>query len=329
MKESNIISRLHKRLSEVISPEQILADENMSAHTTFRVGGAADIFVEINNSSELASALKILKSEGLGRINRDFYILGNGSNLLVSDKGLRGVVLHMSKQYGNILVSKDTADSAVLICEAGATLAAVAKKAYESGLTGFEFAAGIPGSLGGAIVMNAGAYGGEMKQVVQSVRLMTADGEIIEKTTDEMKFSYRSSLVKESMKHNPLIVLDVTIRLTPGRQEDIKARMDELADRRREKQPLEFPSAGSAFKRPEGFFAAKLIDDAGLRGLSAGGAQVSPKHCGFIVNTGTATASDIYSLILEVQKRVKESSGVGMEPEVILLGDFTHDTGKV
>lgn len=312
-----IIQRLHERFSAVFEPEQILADENMSAHTTFRVGGAADIFVEIDNTAALAKALAILKSEGLTRLNRDFYILGNGSNLLVSDAGLRGVVLHLSKQFSHIRVEGTT-----LVCEAGATLAAIARRACESGLAGFAFAAGIPGSLGGAIVMNAGAYGGEMKQLVKSVRLMTMDGEIIEKSAEEMHFSYRHSLVKERMSRSPLVVLEVTIALSEGCQDDIRAEMEELAEKRRAKQPLEYPSAGSTFKRPEGYFAGKLIDDAGLRGFSAGDAQVSEKHCGFVVNKGSATAADIHALILEVQRRVKASSGVALEPEVILLGDF-------
>lgn len=312
-----VIQRLYERLSAVLAPEQLRADENMSAHTTFRAGGEADIFVEINSASELAKVLEILKSEGLSRLDRDFYILGNGSNLLVSEAGLKGVVLHMSKSYSNIEVH-----GTALVSEAGAALAAVARRAYESGLTGFEFAAGIPGSLGGAIVMNAGAYGGEMKQVVESVRLMTMEGDIIEKSAEEMRFSYRHSIVKDCMKQSPVIVLDVTIRLKKGNPADIKARMEELADKRREKQPLEFPSAGSTFKRPEGYFAAKLIEDAGLKGFSVGDAQVSEKHCGFVVNRNHATADDIHSLILEVQKRVKESSGVMLEPEVILLGDF-------
>lgn len=289
----------------------------MSAHTTFRVGGAADIFVEIDNTSALAKALAILKSEGLTRLNRDFYILGNGSNLLVSDSGLRGVVLHLSKQFSHIRV-----EGTALVCEAGATLAAIARSACENGLAGVAFAAGIPGSLGGAIVMNAGAYGGEMKQVVKSVRLMTMDGEIIEKSVEEMHFSYRHSLVKERMSRSPLVVLEVTIALTEGCQDDIRTEMEALALKRREKQPLEYPSAGSTFKRPEGYFAGKLIDDAGLRGFSAGDAQVSEKHCGFVINRGNATASDIYTLILEVQRRVRESSGVTLEPEVILLGNF-------
>lgn len=308
-----VIQRLNQRLSGVLKPEQILVRENMSAHTTFHTGGAADIFVEINTAAELGMVLKLLNAEGISKLNSDFYLLGNGSNLLVSDKGLRGVVLHLSKRYSRIEVCNHT-----LVCEAGATLAAIARRACEESLTGFEFAAGIPGSLGGAIVMNAGAYGGEMKQVVQSVRLMTFDGAVIEKSTEEMNFSYRHSLVKEQ----PLIVLDATIALEAGNQQEIKAKMEELAYRRRDKQPLEYPSAGSTFKRPEGYFAAKLIEEAGLRGFSVGDAQVSEKHCGFVVNRNSASAADVYTLIKEVQKRVKKTSGVTLEPEVILLGEF-------
>ncbi|MDE7477479.1 MAG: UDP-N-acetylmuramate dehydrogenase [Lachnospiraceae bacterium] len=286
----------------------------MSAHTTFRTGGEADIFVEIKTSSELKKVLAVLKEEGMNALNRDFYLLGNGSNVLVSDSGIQGVVLHLTKEYGKIVL--DETNDTAFVCEAGATLAEIAHKAYENSLTGFEFAAGIPGSLGGAIVMNAGAYGGEMSQVVKSVRLMTPDGALIEKTREEMHFSYRHSLLKEE----PLLVLDVTIALTHGNQQEIKAKMEDLASQRRSKQPLEYPSAGSTFKRPAGHFAAKLIEDAGLRGFSVGGAQVSEKHCGFVVNKNNATATDIYTLIKEVQKRVKASSQVTIEPEVILLG---------
>ena len=225
--------------------------------------------------------LAALREEGACEPGRDYYILGNGSNVLVSDSGFRGVVLHLSKEYGNMILNG--AGGTRLVCESGAPLAAVAHRAYECGLTGFEFAAGIPGSLGGAIVMNAGAYGGEMRQVVESV-------------------------------------LDVTLALAPGSRREIGALMEDLASRRREKQPLEYPSAGSTFKRPPGHFAAKLIEEAGLRGFSVGGAQVSEKHCGFVVNKGNATAADIYALITKVQEQVKRSSQVTLEPEVILLG---------
>lgn len=303
--------RLYQRLSEILDSEQILFNEEMSAHTTFRAGGKADIFVEIDTSAQLGSVLAALRAEGLSRLNEDFYLLGNGSNVLVSDKGIRGVVLHLSKAFSNIKVQNTT-----LVCEAGVTLAQVARKACEYALTGFEFAAGIPGSIGGAIVMNAGAYGGEMRQVVERVRLMTFDGTLIEKSGAEMNFAYRHSLVKEQ----PLIVLEVTLALTHGNQEEIQAKMEDLASRRREKQPLEYPSAGSTFKRPEGYYAGKLIEEAGLRGFSVGGAQVSEKHCGFVINKNNATAADIQALIMEVQRRVYASAKVVIEPEVILLG---------
>ncbi|MDE5698835.1 MAG: UDP-N-acetylmuramate dehydrogenase [Lachnospiraceae bacterium] len=312
--DDKVKRQLYQRLSGVLQPEQILVNEKMSAHTTFRVGGEADIFVEIKSSAELAEVLAVLRSEGLSEPGRDYILLGNGSNVLVSDSGIRGVVLHLSKEYGNIAL--DSTDHTVLVCEAGASLAAIAHRAYEYGLTGFEFAAGIPGSLGGAIVMNAGAYDGEMRHVVRRVRLMTPDAAVVEKSADEMHFSYRHSILKEE----PLIVLDVAIALAPGDRQEIRAKMEDLASRRRDKQPLEYPSAGSTFKRPAGYFAAKLIEDAGLRGFSVGGAQVSEKHCGFVVNRDNATAADICTLIREVQKRVERSSQVTIEPEVILLG---------
>lgn len=243
----------------------------------------------------------------------DYFTVGNGSNLLISDTGYNGVILHPSKNFCDVRVEGER-----LICESGATLAAIARTALEQGLTGFEFAAGIPGSLGGAIVMNAGAYDGEMKQVVETVKLITPEGEIITKDSEEMEFSYRHSILKEK----PYLVLSVTIKLRKGEKEQIKARMEELAQKRREKQPLEYPSAGSTFKRPEGYFAAKLIQDAGLRGLMVGGAQVSEKHCGFVINKDQATAKDIYELMKRVQEQVKEKYGVMLEPEVICLGDF-------
>lgn len=298
-------NELKRRLLECVPENRILINEPMYRHTTFRVGGCADFFVEVDTQEELQALLQT------GCV---FYLIGNGSNLLVSDSGLRGVVLHLSQRFSGIAVTGTT-----LVCGAGAALAAVAKAAYEHGLTGFEFAAGIPGSLGGAVVMNAGAYGGEMRQVVRRVRLMKPDGGIIEKNTQEMHFAYRHSLLKEE---NGLIVLEAEIGLERGEQTAIKAVMEELAVRRRSKQPLEYPSAGSTFKRPEGYFAAKLIQDAGLCGFVVGDAQVSEKHCGFVVNKGNASAADIYTLIKEVQKRVKEKFNVQIEPEVICLGEF-------
>lgn len=297
---------LVNELSSIIIDGRILTDEPMSAHTTFRTGGVADVFVEPSNVNELREALKLLKG-------KHFYLIGNGSNLLVSDKGLRGVVLHLAESFRGIRIEKNT-----LICGAGATLSQIARTALDNSLSGFEFAAGIPGSLGGAIVMNAGAYDGEMKQVVRRVTLMGYDGEIVEKDSESMHFSYRHSLLKEER----FIVLEAVIALEKGEQSEIREKMNDLAARRREKQPLDYPSAGSTFKRPEGYFAAKLIQDAGLRGFCVGGAQVSEKHCGFVINKNNATSADIYALIKEVQKRVKDSSGVDIETEVICLGEF-------
>jgi UDP-N-acetylmuramate dehydrogenase len=294
-----------KQLSGVLQPEQILIDEKMSAHTTFRIGGVADLLLDIGSETELRKVLKILKGE--------FYLIGNGSNLLVSDKGIRGAVIHLSKSFNDIEVNDTT-----LTCKSGATLAAIARCAYENSLTGFEFASGIPGSLGGAIVMNAGAYDGEMKQVVKSVKLMTYDGNVITKTNEDMHFSYRHSILKEEK----YIVLEVELELAKGDKALIKEKMDDLNKRRRDKQPLEYPSAGSTFKRPEGYFAAKLIEDAGLRGYRVGGAMVSDKHCGFVVNIDNATSEDVCTLIKDVQARVKETSNVTIEPEVILAGEF-------
>ena len=301
------------KIADRLPKTKVIADELMSEHTSFRVGGTADLFVEITSEDELKCVIKILNLEGLTLSNGGFCVIGSGSNILVSDKGLRRVVIHMSKEFGRITVRKDT-----LTCDAGASIASIARCALDNSLTGFEFAAGIPGSLGGAIVMNAGAYDGEMKQVVESVRLMDENGEIVKKSAEEMKFSYRHSILKEK----DYIVLSADIHLAAGTADDIKAKMQELADRRRDKQPLEYPSAGSTFKRPEGYFAAKLIQDAGLRGFSIGAAQVSEKHCGFVINRGGAKASDIYSLIGAIQKKVNEVYGVMLEPEVICLGEF-------
>lgn len=299
---------LIQKISQYIPENRILRQEPMRLHTTFRVGGSAALFLELQSEQEFRDILTLLHAE-----EEDYFTVGNGSNLLISDTGYNGVILHPSKNFGDVRVEGER-----LICESGATLAAIARTALEQELTGFEFAAGIPGSLGGAIVMNAGAYDGEMKQVVETVKLITPEGEIITKDSEEMEFSYRHSILKEK----PYLVLSVTIKLRKGEKEQIKARMEELAQKRREKQPLEYPSAGSTFKRPEGYFAAKLIQDAGLRGLMVGGAQVSEKHCGFVINKDQATAKDIYELMKRVQEQVKEKYGVMLEPEVICLGDF-------
>lgn len=293
-------------LSCVLTGGRVSTKEPMSLHTTFRTGGAADIFAEPSDIGELKKALELLKGE-------PFYLIGNGSNLLVSDKGIRGVVLHLTKGFDHIKVEGNT-----IICGSAATLSQIARVALDNSLSGFEFAAGIPGSLGGAVVMNAGAYDGEMRQVVKRVTLLDYEGRIVQKNVEEMHFAYRHSLLKEER----FIVLEALIELQKGIPSDIRNKMNDLAARRREKQPLEYPSAGSTFKRPNGYFAAKLIQDAGLRGFCVGGAQVSQKHCGFVINRGNATSADIYKLIREVQKRVRDKLGVTLETEVICLGEF-------
>lgn len=283
-------------------------EEPMDRHTTFRVGGPAECFVTVDTRGQLAKVLAYLQNT-----ERDFFILGNGSNLLVSDRGYRGVVVSLGKEFRQICV-KDGGMSV----GAGVSLAQAAKAAMQAGLSGLEFAAGIPGTMGGAVRMNAGAYGGEMAQVAEAVEVMAADGEILLLDNETMEFGYRVSAIKS----RPYVVLGVDLKLDPAKTEDIAGRMQELAQRRREKQPLEYPSAGSTFKRPEGLFAGKLIMEAGLRGKSCGGAQVSEKHCGFIINKDHATASDVACLIRETISTVEDKFGVTLEPEVIFLGDF-------
>ena len=241
-----------------------------------------------------------------------YYIIGNGSNLLVSDKGYRGVIIQIYKEMNEI-----TVEDGKVKAQAGALLSGIAAKALAAELTGFEFASGIPGTIGGACVMNAGAYGGEMKDVLESVTVLTGEGEIIELGRNELELGYRTSVIAKK----GYIVLGAVMKLEHGDAVNIKAYMDELKEKRVTKQPLEYPSAGSTFKRPEGHFAGKLIEDAGLRGFQVGGAQVSEKHCGFVINRDHATAADIMELMRQVQMRVKENSGVDLEPEVKRLGD--------
>ena len=280
----------------------------LRSHTTFRVGGPAEVFVTVENKEQLEKIIKYLNL-----VERPYFILGNGSNLLVGDKGYRGVIIRLGGEF-NTLKTEGT----LLTAGASVLLSAAARAAMENGLTGMEFASGIPGSIGGGVKMNAGAYDGEMRQIVESVQVMYKDGSILDLDNETMEFGYRNSVIK----NRPYVVLQVSLRLQPGNREEILARMNELAARRKEKQPLEFASAGSTFKRPEGYFAGKLIMDSGLRGARIGGAQISEKHCGFVINDGTATAADIAELIQEVSETVKEKFGVTLEPEVILLGDF-------
>ena len=294
-----------RTLQDMAGAENVLQGEPMAKHTTFRIGGPADAFVQIESTEALANVLQYLE-----KIAIPYMILGNGSNLLMDDAGYRGVIIEIADKMNEVRV-----EGSCLVCQAGALMSKVARVAYENGLTGLAFASGIPGTIGGGCVMNAGAYGGELKQVVESVTVMDRQGNQITLDNESMEFGYRDSVIK----HYPYIVVEVRIRLTPGDKEAIKQEMDELAGKRREKQPLEFPSAGSTFKRPKGYFAGELIMNAGLRGYTVGGAQVSEKHCGFVVNKGGATAEDVKALIAHVQETVEEQTGVLLEPEVIIV----------
>ena len=297
----------YDKLNNVIAKDSILIDEPMSRHTTFRVGGPADFFVTPKAKEEVRDVVRICKEAGM-----PYYIIGNGSNLLVSDAGYRGVIVQIYKEMNEVKVEGD-----LVKAQAGALLSGIAAKALGAELSGFEFASGIPGTIGGACVMNAGAYGGEMKDVLESVTALTGEGKIIELGRNELELGYRTSVIAKK----GYIVLGAVLKLERGDGEKIKTYMDELKEKRVTKQPLEYPSAGSTFKRPEGYFAGKLIEDAGLRGFQVGGAQVSEKHCGFVINRDHATAADIMELMRQVQIRVKENSGVDLEPEVKRLGD--------
>ena len=296
-----------EHLTSFMDKEDIKINEPMCKHTSFRVGGPAKIFLTVHSEEILSKVLRSLNEKNL-----PYFVLGNGSNLLVSDAGYEGVMVYLGEEFAEIEVEGNEIKAG-----AAAFLGKVARKALEEELTGLEFAAGIPGSLGGGVVMNAGAYGGELSQVVTSVRAMNAVGNIITLEKGELLLGYRTSI----FKLHPFVILEVTMELQKGNKEEILGKMNEYTRARVEKQPLEYPSAGSTFKRPEGHFAGKLIMDAGLRGFSIGDAQVSEKHCGFVINKGNASASDIRKLMEEVANKVKEQFGVELEPEVILLGE--------
>ncbi len=298
----------YNKLIKIIDETRVLIDEPMKRHTTFRVGGCADFFVMTRSAEEIQDVLSLCEQE-----NMPYYILGNGSNLLVSDKGYRGLILQIFKEMNQIEVQGTTVKA-----QAGALLSKIGAAAYEAGLTGFEFASGIPGTVGGAVVMNAGAYGGEMKDILESVTVITPEGEFLTLSNGELELGYRTSIVAVK----GYIVVEAIFRLQAGDKKQIRARMDELRQQRTSKQPLEYPSAGSTFKRPEGYFAGKLIQDAGLRGFQVGGAQISEKHCGFVINKHEATAADISELIRQVSDKVTEQFGVELEPEVKRLGEF-------
>ena len=280
-------------------------NEPLAAHCTFKIGGPAQLFVMPENEQQLCSAVALCKEQAVR-----YYLLGNGSNILFADEGFSGVVIDVSALDAEIAV-EDT----VLTAGAGVRLAALCKAALKHGLSGLEFAYGIPGTVGGAVYMNAGAYGGEMKDVVEEVTLLLPEG-VQRFSGAEMAFGYRHSFLSE---HPEAVAIRARFRLTPGDESAIRERMRELMGKRRASQPLEYPSAGSTFKRPEGYFAGTLIDQCGLKGLTVGGAQVSEKHAGFVINRGGATAADILALIQEVQRRVLAEKGVMLQPEVKLL----------
>ncbi len=301
-----ISSAVVEALQKFIPGENIRLQEPMAGHTTFRIGGPADCFLQIENEEQLKGVQRYLNI-----VEMPCFVLGNGSNLLVNDSGYRGVILQIGPKMSEIVVEGER-----VVAKAGALLSQVARVSMEHGLTGLEFASGIPGTVGGGVMMNAGAYDGEMSQVVTQVRVISRDGETMELDRATMEFGYRTSTIR----NNSFIVTEVTFELQKGDRDVIKAKMEELMARRKEKQPLEYPSAGSTFKRPEGYFAGKLIADAGMKGFQIGGARVSDKHCGFVINTGNATAQDVRDVIREIQRRVKDEFRVDLEPEVVFLG---------
>lgn len=300
-------SLLKEEFLKFMAQDQVLLDEPMSKHTSFKIGGPADILLLPKTTEEIQQIIKVCNEQ-----KAPFFTMGNGSNLLVSDKGMRNVVIKIADNFNEINIKDNT-----IIAQAGILLSTLSKKALQESLGGLEFASGIPGTLGGAVTMNAGAYGGEMKDVVKSCRILDLEGNVRQLTIDDMAMGYRTSFVQK----NKLIVLEVTMELPKAVYEDIKVKMDELTVQRTTKQPLQLPSAGSVFKRPEGYFAGKLIQDSGLKGCRIGGAQVSELHSGFIVNVGNATAEDVLSLIKHIQLEVEERFDVKLETEVRLVGE--------
>ena len=287
----------------IVGEDRLLLDEPMKLHTTFRIGGNADYFVKPESIEEIKALTECAKRHGIA-----YYVLGNGSNMLISDEGYRGMIIRLGEEFSDITMQ----DNDMISVQAGAKLSRIGNEAAAKGLAGFEFASGIPGTVGGAVVMNAGAYGGEIKDIIVSATVLTPEGDVVTISRDELELGYRTSIIQKK----GYIVLLAVFKLEKGDEGMIRARMKELAEKRREKQPIEYPSAGSTFKRPEGFFAGKLIADAGLKGFKVGGAQVSEKHAGFVINTGSATARDVIELTDEIKRKVKQIYGVELELEV-------------
>lgn len=300
-----MISELMKQL-QTVAGLTVLCEEPMSRHTSFRIGGPADIYLCPQTEHALIQAVRLVRESGT-----PLTVLGNGSNVLVRDEGIRGVVLGIGPEFGAVTI-EDTRITA----QAGVLLSVLSNEACKAGLSGLEFAGGIPGSLGGALFMNAGAYGGQMADVVQTTRYLAEDYTVQTVTGAAHEFGYRRSVFAQ---HPDWVILSAEMRLNVGNQAEIRACMNDFAQRRRDKQPLNLPSAGSTFKRPEGYFAGKLIEDAGLKGFAIGGAQVSEKHAGFVVNRGGATCADVLELIEQIQNRVQQQFGILLEPEVRML----------
>ena len=296
-------------MTKIVGASKVFSKEPMSKHTTFRIGGEADLLIEPKTVSEIEAVISALKKS-----HTPYLIVGNGSNLLVGDKGIRGAVVKLGNEFAEASI-----EGTVLTAQSGIKLSRLANLALEEELTGLEFAAGIPGTLGGAIYMNAGAYGGEMEQVIQEVTYLDDDGNVKTIPGTECEFGYRTSIFAQN---HDWVILGCKIELKQGDGKEIRALMDDLAERRVSKQPLNFPSAGSTFKRPKGYFAGKLIQDSGLMGVRVGGACVSEKHAGFVVNDKGATAEDVRVLIQKVQDEVKAQFGVELEPEVKFVGEF-------
>ena len=301
-------SEIIKKFCDLLGEERVFTGEAMSRHTTFKIGGPADYFLMPDKDTDVGRIVKICKESAI-----PYFILGNGSNLLVGDGGYRGAVIQIYKNMSAV-----TVEGTEITVQAGALLSSVAAAAKNAALTGFEFAGGIPGTMGGAVVMNAGAYGGEMKDVLTEVTVMDEEGEIVTLPADKLELGYRTSIIKTA----GYIVLEAKLQLKEGNPEVIRETMKDLTIRRTTKQPLEYPSAGSTFKRPEGYFAGKLVQDAGLRGFRVGDAMVSEKHCGFVINAGEATAAQVDELMKQVSAKVREQFGVTLEPEVKRLGEF-------
>ena len=313
-------SEFVKEIGNITGVDNILCNESMKTHTTLRIGGNADYFVMPRSNEGLRDVIKCAKKYGI-----EYYILGNGSNLLVADAGYRGMMIYTGRYFDKIsydgadkagAACNTDADECVVYAQSGVRLSRLGNSLMERAYTGFEFAAGIPGTVGGAVVMNAGAYGGEIKDIIEECEYLTPQGEIKVMKKDDMLFGYRKSVFSE----NSCAVLSATFALKNGSAQEIKSKMDDFMSRRKSKQPLEYPSAGSVFKRPEGYFAGALIEECSLKGFSIGGAQVSEKHAGFIINKGAASAKDVMELIEYIKDKVLKEKGVKLEPEIKLIG---------